>query len=249
MESIGALKGKLSYEFKDSRLLERVFVHGSYLNEPGAKGMESNERLEFLGDAVLSLVISALLYEKFPSIDEGELTGIRARLVNKKTLSTLAARLGLGECLLLGRGEELGGGRGNDSILADALEALIAAIYLDAGPQNGYNEVTAFIKNLYSDSIEEAASVPGHFDFKPGLQKLAQARFREEPVYSVVRDDGPPHRRVFEVEVTVKGRVLGSGTALRKKDAEQLAARQALERLKEEELPGEPGDAMERADK
>ena len=240
MKDLKELKTAIPFRFRDEGILRSVFVHASYLNEKGGRGLCSNERLEFLGDAVLESVISHILFERFPEMNEGELTKFRARLVNREVLASIANELNLGDYMLLGRGEQLSGGAENTSILADALEALIAAAYLDrksgGGEGGGYGDVFGFISTLFSNRIDASLSIDErtHFDHKPALQELCQSRLKEEPVYRVTREDGPPHERVFEVEVIVGERVLGKGTASRKKTAEQLAASVALEFLTEE---------------
>jgi ribonuclease-3 len=214
---------------RDFKLFKTAFVHSSYLNEKGADGFQSNERLEFLGDSVLSCVIGSLLYERFPGGDEGELTGMRARLVNKKTLYEIARRLGLGDIVLLGKGEKNSGGGLNPNILASALEALIAAIFLDSG----FKKAEEYITGIFDGLIEDASKKPSHFDFKPELQRIAQAVHKSAPAYRLKGESGPAHKKIFEVEAVVGGVVLGKGAAASKKEAEQQAARQALERLKE----------------
>ncbi len=224
------LEERLQVEFKDTSLLETVFVHSSYANEKKAEGLESNERLEFLGDAVLSAIISDILYRAFPHLDEGRLTRIRARVVNRKVLAEVSEGLELGGLLLLGRGEEKAGGRKSASILADTLEALIAAIYLD----RGYRKTYQTIKRLFSPLIALYSEKEVYFDFKPILQEIAQKHFKEAPCYRVIKEEGPSHRKIFSVEVVLKGRVLGRAKAGRKKTAEQLSARSAIEVLKKE---------------
>ncbi len=220
---------RLPFTIGNTGLLQKVFVHRSFLNEKAGASLESNERLEFLGDAVLSNVISHMLFEKFPEIDEGELTRLRAKLVNRRTLADMARRLSLHEFLLLGKGERTTGGRENPTILAGAFEALLAAIYIDCG----FEKTSSYVRSLFSPLIDETLSEPGHFDYKPRLQELSQKVFKEAPVYRLVNEDGPPHRKVFEVEVVITGEVLGAGSATKKKDAEQCAAGEALKKLKD----------------
>lgn len=221
----------LPFHFKDLGLLQKVFVHRSYLNEKDAsalKSKESYERLEFLGDAVLSSVISHLLYENYPETNEGELTRLRAKLVNRQTLADLARGLRLNEYILLGKGERSTGGADNPTILAGVFEALVAAVYFELGFKITYS----YIESLFSPLIDSAtAHEPGHFDFKPRLQELAQKLFKEAPAYRLLKEEGPPHRKTFEVEVRIKGEVRGTGSASKKKDAEQLAAEEALKKL------------------
>lgn len=231
--SIDEFGKTLPFEFKDRGLLQKVFVHRSFLNEKGSLSLtsrESNERLEFLGDAVLSNVISHLLYERFPEIDEGELTRLRARLVNRHTLAMLAKDLGLNHCLLLGKGERKHGGQNNSMILAGTFEALLAAVYME----HGFRKAASFIKGLFKHLIDETLVEPVHFDCKPRLQELSQRIFKEAPVYRLVEEDGPPHRKVFKVEAVINGEVMGGGTAGKKKDAEQKAAGEALKKLEED---------------
>jgi ribonuclease III len=224
---------RLPFEFSDTALLESVFVHASYLNERGVNErgeelLEANERLEFLGDSVLSAVISDILYERYPNMEEGELTQLRARLVNRRTLAGIARDLELGHLVLLGRGEERSGGMENPAILANTFEALLAAVYLD----RGFSAVYKYVEGVFASAIEGFHSTPGHFDFKPELQELTQRVFKESPVYRVVKEQGPPHKRTFTIEAVVTGKVMGTGSAARKKDAEQIAAREALRELK-----------------
>lgn len=231
-ELINEFRKSLPFHFRDLDLLQKVFVHRSFLNEKSAihlSSPESNERLEFLGDAVLSNVISHMLYDKYPGINEGELTRLRAKLVNKQTLAGIAKTLRLDEYLLLGKGEKASGGSHNPTILAGVLEALIAAVYFELG----FKDVFAYIETLFSPLLDGSlAAEPGHFDFKPRLQELSQKVFKEAPIYRLVKELGPPHKKVFEVEVVISGEVLGVGSAMKKKDAEQFAAGEALKKLK-----------------
>jgi len=220
---------RLPFTLKDKGLVQKVFVHRSFLNEKEGVSLESNERLEFLGDAVLSNCISHLLFEKFPEIDEGELTRLRAKLVNKRTLAELAKGLSMSEFLLLGKGERSTGGRENPTILAGAFEALLAAIYIDCG----FKKTFEYVGSLFSPLLDETLSEPGHFDYKPRLQELTQRVFKEAPIYRLVNEDGPPHKKIFEVEVVIAGEALGVGSASKKKDAEQYAAASALKKLKD----------------
>jgi ribonuclease III len=226
-EALKEFTSRLPFSFKDTGLLESVFVHRSFLNEKGGVGLECNERLEFLGDSVLSTIISHMLFVSFPAMEEGELTRLRARLINRRTFAVLSKGLGLGKLLLLGKGERRSGGMENPAILADTFEAFMAAVYLDRGYRTSYS----FVEELFSPVIDGFVSGPGHFDFKPDLQELTQRLFKKPPAYRVVREEGPAHKKVFSVEAIVGGKVMGRGRATRKKDAEQLAAREALERL------------------
>lgn len=222
-------KKSLPFEFKDQEILKQVFVHRSFINEKEGASLESNERLEFLGDSVLSIVISHMLYERFPEINEGELTRMRAKLVNKRTLAEMAKGLSLNDCLLLGKGERASGGRENPTILAGTFEALIAAVYM----VHGFPGAWAYIEARFSPLIDESLERPGHFDFKPRLQEVVQRLFKSAPEYRLIRSDGPPHQKVFEIEAVIAGEVLGIGIATKKKEAEQFAAGEALKKLKE----------------
>lgn len=238
MDNFDKLKKRLPFSFEDDKILQNVFVHGSFLKEREGRGLTSNERLEFLGDAILESVISHILFEKFPERSEGELTRFRSRLVNRQVLALLARELSLGDYLLLGKGEVVSGVAENDAILSNTFEALLAAIYLDGGGQTGegYKRAFAFIKELFLELIEDGVGDIAHFDHKPALQELTQARFKVEPSYELIAEEGLPHQRVFTIEVRVMDKILGTGTAGKKKDAEQLAAKEALDKLAEEEL-------------
>ena len=232
-EALKKFLNELPFEFDDRTILEGAFVHSSYLNElapgPASEEVTSNERLEFLGDSVLAIVISDMLYRRYPELPEGELTKLRSRLINRRTLAEVATKLGLGELLLMGKGETRGGGRENPAILADTVEALLAAIYMDRGLMVARD----FIETLFIDIVDTMTDGPGYFDYKPALQELTQGLFKKPPVYRLVNEDGPPHKRVFLIEAVVDGSVMGRGEASRKKDAEQLAAREAIEKLEE----------------
>ena len=227
---IEEFRKSLPFPFEDRDLLKKVFVHRSYLNEKGGRGLESNERLEFLGDSVLGTVISDILFKRFPDLPEGELTHLRAKLVNRRTLARLAGSLALGEILLLGRGERLSGGGSNTANLAGVFEALLGAVFMERGFAGAYS----YIEDLYAPMIEELLTLPGHFGYKPALQKICQKLYRENPQYKLISSDGPPHKKTFEVEVYVRGELYGRGSASRKKDAEQEAAGEALKRFYEE---------------
>ena len=235
MTDLSELKESLPISFSDDELLATVFVHRSFLNEKEGRGLHSNERLEFLGDAILESAVSHLLFVRFPELNEGELTRARSRLVNKQILAAIARELELGRYLLMGKGEQSSGGAENDSILADTFEALIAAAYLDhGGGAPGFGAAFSFLEKIFKSRLDATPLEPSHFDFKPALQELTQARFQQSPDYTVLSEEGPPHKKVFEIRVSVDGRVLGRGEAGRKKDAEQMAAREALEELKRE---------------
>jgi ribonuclease III len=210
--------------FTAPALLETAMSHRSWCAE--TTGTSSNERLEFLGDAVLGLVVTDHLFRSFPALPEGELAKVRASVVNSETLAELAASLDLGAALLLGKGEDASGGREKPSILADAMEAVFGAVYLDGG----WPAAAALVMRLLGDRIEEAAAGPGGQDYKTRLQELAARRFEQLPHYEVA-DDGPDHAKRFFASVLVAGEVRGRGEGRSKKQAEQGAARQAWENL------------------
>ena len=224
-EEFEALQQAVGYRFRDRGLLEHALTHTSRANEDVSGGVADNESLEFLGDAVLGFVIADVLFREFPDWDEGEKSKTKAGLVSTTTLARLAERLGLGDHLLLGRGEEKTGGRRKQALLADGYEALIAAIYLDGGVE----EARQFIRREFGALIDEARQhgVAAQ-DFKSGLQELVQARNRPLPEYKLVGTLGPDHQKRFEVEVVVGGEPLARATGRSKKDAEQEAARLAL---------------------
>ena len=220
-----ALERRIGHCFADRALLVQALTHRSFANESRNPESVDNERLEFLGDAVLDLVIGHLLLERHPDAAEGELSRLRAELVSAPSLARLAAALEVGDCLLLGRGEARSGGRAKDNLLADGLEALLGAVFVDAG----YQAVAAVIGRLFEALLSSPASAVG-VDYKTRLQELLQAR-RERPDYRVAAASGPDHRRSYVVEVLVGGDVLGRGEGTTKKRAEQEAARQALAML------------------
>lgn len=225
--NIDDLAQALSLRFRDPSLLRLALVHRSYLNESADSNLESNERLEFLGDAVLGLVISEDLFRDYPALPEGNLSQIRAHLVRWDSLAAIAARISLGEYLVLGRGEELSGGRQRPSNLAGALEALIGAVYLDGG----LPRAKRFIIKLFQPELERIAEGEEVTDSKSRLQQLAQSRWHEVPTYNLVSTEGPEHARVFTVEANANGEVLGRGRGRNKKQAELAAAQQALDSL------------------
>lgn len=230
-ESIAAFISTLPFGFASTALLKTAFTHKSFLNEPDALSVgaiESNERLEFLGDAILSAAISEMLYERFPASDEGELTRLRARLVNRRVLAEAAKTIELGRYLLLGKGERASGGRENTAILAGVFEAFIAAVYFERGQV----PTASYISSLFSASIGQALGGHGHFDYKPALQELVQRLYKRAPRYVLVRETGASHKKTFEVEVLINDAPMGRGIAGAKKEAEQMAAKEALFRLK-----------------
>jgi ribonuclease-3 len=216
--------------FQDHRRLEEALTHASSLNERrGGEPRRDNERLEFLGDAVLDLIVSEALVERDPEATEGALSKMRARLVSEAALAQAARRLGLGRFLRLGRGEELSGGRDKSSLLADAFEAVVAAVYRDGGYDAARRSVLAVLAPELT-----AESTSGGVDYKTRFQEYCQQRFGQLPVYRVIRESGPDHQKVFQIELMINGRPCGEGTGKSKKEAEQQAAKIALENLHEE---------------
>lgn len=220
------LEKAIGYTFKDKALLKEALTHSSYAHELKTKKKEvrCNERLEFLGDTVLSLVTSEYLFGRYDDLPEGDLTHIRAALVQSQSLATYAARVELGEYLYLGHGEERN--RNRQSILEDAFEALLAAIYLDAG-ENGISEIRRFLVPILGDAIKNG-EVMLNADAKTALQQLTQVSDGATPTYVIVGESGPDHAKTFEVEVKLNSNVIGHGTGRSKREAEQNAAREAL---------------------
>jgi ribonuclease-3 len=226
-----ALERRIGYRFRDPGLLEHALTHTSRANEDVSGGVIDNESLEFLGDAVLGFAIADILFRRFPDRDEGWKSKIKAALVSTASLARQAERLGLGDHLLLGRGEEKTGGRRKHALLADGYEALIAAIHLDGGVEHA----TAFIARQFSDLINEAHEPAGVMrDFKSALQEVVQSDGESLPEYVVVGEAGPDHHKTFHVEVRVGGKPLADAVGRSKKEAEQEAAQRALENLKSE---------------
>lgn len=224
--SIVELQEQLGITFKDTAKLQQALYHRSYLNE-AAEDVESNERLEFLGDAVLGLIISERLFKDYPELSEGKLSQIRAILVRWDALANAAERISLGEYLVLGKGEEMSGGRKRPSNLAGGLEALIGAAYMDGGMRVAQKLVLKLLK----PDLDEIAAQGFSADSKSELQHLAQTRWRQIPNYALISSEGPDHAKLFTVEVSVGDQVMGRGQGRNKKQAELNAARQALETL------------------
>lgn len=223
MNNSEKLEEIIGYTFKNKRLLEQALSHSSYANEK-KHSSESNERLEFLGDSVLSIIVSEYLYTHLRSVAEGDLTKLRASLVCEKSLHVFAAEIHLGEFLLLGKGEENTGGRERPSILADAFEAVIAAIYLDGGMEAAKKHILHFMPKDIGQSAK-----PVFDDFKTVLQEVVQKNPEEKVEYVLIGEEGPDHNKRFVVEVMLNSQVIGKGKGRSKKEAEQLAAKEALE--------------------
>jgi len=226
------LEARIGYTFRDATLCETAMTHTSWLNEAGDTSRSDNERLEFLGDAVLALVVSDLLMRRFPGRSEGELTRARAALVSEGGLARAAYAIDLGKWIFLGKGEERAGGRNRQSIVANALEALMGAIYVDAG----FDAAAAVASRLFESRIEEVDQ-HARLDYKSRLQERAQALWQTAPVYEVVAEEGPDHDKRFEVALSLAGRPYGRAIGRSKKEAEQGAAAAALEAIEREVKP------------
>lgn len=225
-ERIGTLQRTINYQFNNIGILKEALTHSSYANESKNKKIRYNERLEFLGDSVLGLVISEYIFARYKHLPEGELTKVRASVVCEPSLAIQARNIELGKYLLLGKGEEFTGGRERESILADALEALIGAIYIDSGIDQARN----FILNHFMGSIKLASKGSLFKDYKTDLQELLQSKGLEKITYKVVNEHGPDHNKIFDVEVLLGDTVIGRGSGKSKKEAEQRAAKEGIKR-------------------
>lgn len=224
--NVSKLAETLGVNFKNLELLSQALTHRSYLNEN--KGIrQSNERLEFLGDSVLSILTSVELFRKFPAYPEGQLTNLRSALVRAKTLSVLAKKLHLGEYLLMSRGEEKSGGRENESLLADTFEAVLGAVFLDSGLKTA----NAILSQYLFPKISELERQESIFDYKSKLQELTQQQTKVSPTYKVIGESGPDHDKIFKVAVMLGTKSLSEGTGKSKQEAEQSAAKLALQAL------------------
>ena len=219
------LEAAIGYRFENITLLQNALTHSSYANERWHNSLMSNERLEFLGDSILGMVVAEYLYRTFPDRPEGELTRMRADMVCEQTLASVAGRIDLGRHLLLGNGEEQGGGRSRNSILADAVESVIAATFLDGGMAAARKFIQQFIL------VEVPVTKLHNVDYKTALQELVQQKKNQVLSYRLTGESAPDHDKRFEVEVSLNGAVVGMGSGSSKKRAEQDAARAALERL------------------
>ncbi|MFU8795229.1 MAG: ribonuclease III [Dethiobacteria bacterium] len=225
-EKIRLFFDSLNWEIGNAELYEQALTHSSYAHEKGHRRLH-NERLEFLGDAVLELIISVYLYETYPKLPEGKLTKLRADLVCEASLARLAYSLNLGQYLRLGRGEIVGGGSSRPSLLADAVEAIIGASYIDTGLEKCREYVLA----IYQPILQELQEGVLRRDYKTLLQEFSQARFSITPVYRIVHESGPDHSKIFEAEVLLVSDAVGAGQGRSKKEAEQAAAKEAWSKL------------------
>jgi ribonuclease III len=230
MANILSLQKDIGITFRNPELLELAMVHSSYINEKPGLVRDSNERLEFLGDAVLGLVIAEKLYQDLPESAEGELTQLRSALVRRETLAGMARMINLGEYLTLGKGEQSGGGRDKPANLAGAFEALIAAVYLD----QGISTARQFILKLFGNEIYKQADQGAGTDYKSRLQEVIQSKHQIAPSYQIIQATGPDHAKEFVVEVRLGEKVLGQGSGKSKKIAEMEAAHSVLKSLNTE---------------
>jgi len=231
LELLHDLEGKITYPFSDINLLSTALTHRSYVNENKQQAVSDNERMEFLGDSVLGLCVSDLIIKKYVNYPEGTLTQVRAALVNEKHLAQLGRNLQIGDCLLLGRGEENSDSRDKDSFLANAFEAIIAAIYLDSG----FDEVKTIITKLIEPLLKDDNVSSDYFDYKTALQELCQRKYKTTPLYMVTGSNGPDHDKKFEVKVVIVNKLTETGSGKSKKEAEKQAAQKAWEILQDEE--------------
>ena len=224
------LENAIGYRFKNITLLQNALAHSSYANERWHDSLKSNERLEFLGDSILGMVVAEYLYRNFPDRPEGDLTRMRADMVCEQSLALIAERIDLGKHLLLGNGEEAGGGRTRDSILADAVESVIAACFLDGGMEPARNFINTFV--LTDVPVRKLRNA----DYKTALQELVQQKKNQVLTYALVEESGPDHDKHFVVQVSLNGTVVGTGAGKSKKRAEQDAAHAAIEHLFPDEI-------------
>lgn len=217
----------INYYFNNKEIIKEALTHSSYANETQDNNVKFNERLEFLGDSVLSLVISNYLFKKFPDIPEGQLTKLRAKIVCEPSLADVARSIQLGDSLKLGRGEEITGGRTRTSILADGFEAVLAAIYID----NDFVTVEKFILDIMESKINQAVSGDLLLDYKTRLQEIIQSQTTKNLNYQLYDEKGPDHNKTFYVHVMLEDKILGSGKGSNKKEAEQQAAKEAIQEV------------------
>lgn len=230
MMNITAAEAALKLSFSDKALLQRALTHRSYVNENPGYMFEDNERLEFLGDAILDFITAEYLYDHFPEMAEGRLTNLRSALVRTEQLGQFAISLGLGDFLLLGRGEDENGGRERPALLGDAFEALVGALYLD----QGFKVTRSFIYQFIEPVLQEILSSEAERDSKSRLQELAQSHYRLTPTYRTIRERGPDHAKEFTVEAVIGQKIYGRGIGPSKQAAAQEAAKVALEILEQE---------------
>ena len=230
LDRLGGLEKALNYKFKDKKLLRTALTHSSYANEHKMKPVENNERLEFLGDSILSLMVSQYLYKKYPNYPEGDLTKIRAMIVCESSLAYGARKIDLGKYILLGKGENITGGRNRDSILADTIEAVTGAIYIDSD----FTTTNKILLRKFETDITYASAKGTLFvDYKTALQEKLQKDKNIKIDYKVYKEEGPDHNKIFFIKVCLNSREIGRGKGKNKKEAEQNAAKSALEKMEE----------------
>jgi ribonuclease III len=222
------LEKKINISFKNKDILQNVFVHRSFLNEHKNFKLPSNEKMEFLGDSVLSLVTAIYLYKHYPTLNEGNYTDIKAAIVRTKSLADAARKLKLGEFLYLSKGEELNAGKDNRNILADTFEALVAAIFIDQDFEAAYQFIEKF---LFDNQIDYIVEKGLYLSPKSRLQELIQAKYRSLPIYKIIEEQGPEHLKHFTIAVFINNTQMGVGKGSSKKEAEELAAKNALENI------------------
>lgn len=222
------LAANLGVKFNNLQILKEALTHRSYLNEFKNRNLASNERLEFLGDAVLSFVVSSWLFKEFPYYFEGKLTNLRSNLVKTVSLTKIAQKLKVGDYLLLSKGEKESQGQQNPTLLANAMEAIIGAIFLDQGIETA----KTFIENHFQFLLKEVIQTGKFKDYKSLLQEKIQAQTSQSPVYKTIKEEGPEHNKIFTVSVTTEGKILATGVEKSKQKAEEEAAKQALEKIK-----------------
>jgi len=227
------LENLIGYKFKNTKLLENAMTHSSYANDVLGSVMLSNERLEFLGDALLDAIVGEILFKRFPHRNEGFLTKLRAEIVCEKALGLAAFKLGLNEYLLLGNGEEERGGRQRASLVADSVEALIAAVYLDSDESLAISNIRMVVQNILGETIEQVCKGKKFTDSKTALQEKLQAKGITDIKYEITGESGPDHAKVFTAAVLIKGVASGSGEGHSKKEAESMAAHAALESMED----------------
>jgi ribonuclease-3 len=233
IQTLMRLDERLGWHFDDIALLDNALTHRSFVNENLATECRDNERLEFLGDAVLELTVSDMLMRKYPDYAEGRLSKLRSSVVNEQPLSDLARKFGIGDCLLLGKGEEGSGGRTKPSLLANAFESVIAAMFLDGG----FDKTAAFVSRLFEPLINKGIDSSVYRDYKTSVQEVTQVLFKETPRYVVISESGPDHDKRFEIDLMVGERAIATGSGRSKKEAEQQAAQKALEELRKTASP------------
>ena len=230
MTDINQAQAALNLTFSDKALLQRSLTHRSYLNENPDYPLEDNERLEFLGDAILDFITGEYLYHRFPEMAEGRLTNLRSALVRTERLADFATTINLGDYLFLGKGEEDSGGRNRPAILCDAFEALVGALYLDQGME----ATRAYVDTLIEPALHEVLATDAEKDAKSQLQEIAQSEYQLTPRYKTVKEEGPDHAKLFTVEAVIGDKTYGVGTGMSKQNAAQAAAYEALKVITEE---------------